>query len=137
MIKMTTVRHSEEDKLNYDVLAHKGSKLIGSINLQIVPDMVINDIHASCGIINGVTVDKDYRMQGIAQTMLKEAMAKFAKEKVDIAMLARDIPKQSPMYGKVGFVLAGSGEMIASVSNKNIFDLLIRGNRADNKSLTV
>lgn len=137
MIKMTTVSHSDGDNLHYDVLAHKGSRLIGTINIQIVPDMIINNIHASCGIINEVMVSKDYRMQGIAQTMLKEAMAKFAKEKVDIALLAKDIPKQSLMYAKVGFVLAGSGKIIASVSNKNVFDQLIRGNSSNNKALTI
>lgn len=128
---------------DYYVLAHAQSKLVGSIALQIRKDIKVNDTPATCGMIGGVVVHKDHRMQGIAQMMLKEAMAKFAKEKVDIALLCTNIPKLSKLYSRVGFVVlnkpyyfynrdgilsSDNDGMIASVSNREMYDLALQKN---------
>lgn len=128
---------------DYYVLSYSGSTLIGLIALQIRKNIMIGDTPATCGTIGGVVVHRDYRMQGIAQSMLKEAMAKFAKEKVDIAILCTEISKLGKMYGRVGFVplnkpyffynldgvlMSDNDGMIASVTNKKLFDLAMQPN---------
>lgn len=126
---------------DYYVLAHIQNKLVGSIGLQIRLDCRIDESPAMIGMIGGVVVHKDHRLQGIALMMLKHAMAKFVSEKVEIAMLCTDIEKLAKLYNKVGFNVLGKpyyffnldgllsedrDGMVANVSNKQIYTLAIK-----------
>jgi L-amino acid N-acyltransferase YncA len=125
MIIITVIRRDESKPDEYEVVANVRSKQIGSIKIEIQSNRLFAGIQAKTGIIDTITIDKDFRMQGITQQMLKAAMAKFAKEKVDIAMTEATTDKLAKMYSRVGFVKRDqSNIMIASVGNKKIFDLI-------------
>lgn len=131
MIKITVNQRDINIPDEYEVVAWVRSKNIGSINLQIRSDYLIENTHTRCGIIKEIKIDPDYRMQGVAQQMLKEAMAKLAQEKVDLAVIENDSDKLLKLSERVGFVkLPKQNILIASVGNKMIFDLL-RQNSSD------
>lgn len=125
MIKITITQNNLDKPYVYEVSAWVRSKKIGTIQLQIEPDYVIEKTSVKCGVIGEIVVDNDYRMQGVSQQMLKVAMEKFAKEKVDLAVIEDDSEKVLKLSERVGFVkFRKANILIASVSNKEIFDLL-------------
>jgi len=129
MIKITINQEQLNSPDAYEITAWLRSKKIGSIHLQIRTDYLIRAIHVRCGVISEIAVDKDHKMQGIAQQMLKEAMAKFAKEKVDLAIIEGDSEKILKLSERVGFIkLVEANILIASVGNKKIFDVLRQNN---------
>jgi len=130
---------------DYIVLAHAGSKLVGMIRLDVRKEVLVGSVHTTCGMIGGVLVHPDHRMQGIAQMMLKEAMQKLYREKMAFAMLCTDISKLGKLYKKVGFVplnkpyyfinsdgipTVDNEGMIASVCERETYEL---ARRADTK----
>lgn len=88
---------------SYLVEARKENKLIGVVEIYLRKMMVAGRI-ISFGGIGGVVTHIDFRHQGVASKLMREAMTIMKRKNTDIAMLSTEIDKLGSFYGQFGFV---------------------------------
>jgi len=85
------------------LLVFEGDQIIGGIKLY-KRKVVSNNREVILGGIGSVCTRADKRNQGIASSMLKEAVKILKKWECDIAYLCANIEETESLYGQVGFV---------------------------------
>ncbi len=118
------------------LLVFEGDQIIGGIKLYR-RKVMFNKREVILGGVGSVCTRIDKRNQGIATSMLKEAMKILKKWECDIAYLCANIEETGSLYGQVGFVPLnkpytcygrsgklheGHNGMIAPLNSPSIFD---------------
>jgi predicted GNAT family N-acyltransferase len=85
------------------LLVFEGDQMIGGIKLY-KRKVMFNTREVILGGVGSVCTRADKRNQGIATSMLKEAMKILKKWECDIAYLCANIEETGSLYGQVGFV---------------------------------
>jgi predicted N-acetyltransferase YhbS len=118
------------------LLVFEGSQIIGTILLH-KRKVMFNNKEVILGGVGSVCTLTDRRNQGIATSMLKEAVKILKKWECDLAYLCANIEETGSLYGQVGFVPLnkpytyygrsgklhqGNNGMIAPLNSPNIFE---------------
>jgi len=118
------------------LLVFEGDQIIGTTLLH-KRKVMFNNKEVILGGVSSVCTRTDKRNQGIATSMLKEAVEILKKWECDIAYLCANIEKTGYLYGQVGFVPLnkpytyygrsgklheGHNGMIASLNSSSIFE---------------
>ncbi|TET73376.1 MAG: GNAT family N-acetyltransferase [Candidatus Aminicenantes bacterium] len=118
------------------LLVFEGDQIIGTILLH-ERKVMFNNGEVNLGGIGSVCTHTDKRNQGIATSMLKEAVKILLKWECDIAYLCANIEETGYLYGQVGFVPLnkpytyygrsgklhqGNNGMIAPLNSSSIFE---------------
>ncbi len=85
------------------LLVFEGDQIISTILLH-ERKVMFNKGEVNLGGVGSVCTRKDKRNQGIATSMLKEAVKILKKWECDIAYLCANIEETGSLYGQVGFV---------------------------------
>jgi len=133
---------SKKDQTGY-VLALDNKQIIGVVII-LKRRIKFKEMNLVLGGIGGVCVEKQYRRQGVAMSMLQVAMERLKQGKCDVAYLCTDINNLKNLYTPVGFValnrphtfLGKSGKrytehdaMIAPVNSPEKFKAVLTDNK--------
>ncbi len=141
----TTEHLAQEDEKFFSqpktwILAFEADEIIGRVLLH-KRTITFGRKKIILGGIGGVCTRKDKRNQGLASTMLREAIAILKEWNCDIAYLCADIEKSGSLYSRAGFVplqkpysfYGRSGKlheqhngMIAPLNSLEIFEEILR-----------
>ena len=122
------------------LLVFEGDQITGTILLHM-RKVMFNNQEVILGGVGSVCTRTDKRNQGIATSMLKEAVKILKKWECDIAYLCANIEETGSLYGQVGFVPLnklytyygrsgklhqGNNGMIAPLNSPNIFEDVLK-----------
>ncbi|MCT1904441.1 GNAT family N-acetyltransferase [Oceanobacillus sojae] len=94
---------------NQILLAVEGNKIIGCLQLTIIPGLARKGMKRAQ--IEGVRIDKNFRGNGIGEAMFKEAITIAKAEKCGLVQLTTDKQREDAhrFYEKLGFSASHEG----------------------------
>ena len=99
----------DEDKNNYLIVVESAKKIIGTLQLTIIPYLTYQG--GKRALIEGVRIDRSYRGQGLGQKMFQWAIQKAKDKGCHVIQLTTDKkrPEALAFYLKLGFIASHVG----------------------------